>query len=245
MTVADGSGSNVTIVGRCSRQHGVERYAGASLSMANPPSSTATRARSTRRTGSSTTSTATSSRTSTPHVAAVPAARTPRAGTGTTVPSTIIAVADGLSMSQQQQVFNATPGKPGHVTWTGGNNILNLYQQLLAAINNLGGNETGGPAAVDQAIIGGEGRYQRHDERRRRADRARRWHGREWPDRHTELVQRRCARWLAALRRRSAHEWYRADEVNGAASCAAARSYDRRTVVEPRGEPRGPGHCDD
>ena len=65
--------------------------------------------------------------------------------------NTIIALADGLSKSQQQQVFNATPGKPGLVTWTGGNNTLNLYQQLLAAINNLGG-ETGGPAGVDAAI---------------------------------------------------------------------------------------------
>jgi hypothetical protein len=66
--------------------------------------------------------------------------------------NTIIALADGLSKSQQQQVFNATPGKPGLVTWTGGNNTLNLYQQLLAAINNLGGDETAGPAAVDAAI---------------------------------------------------------------------------------------------
>ena len=66
--------------------------------------------------------------------------------------NTVIALADGLSKSQQQQVFNATPGKPGLVTWTGGNNTLNLYQQLLAAINNLGGNETAGPAAVDAAI---------------------------------------------------------------------------------------------
>ena len=66
--------------------------------------------------------------------------------------NTVIALADGLSKSQQQQVFNATPGQPGLVTWTGGNNTLNLYQQLLAAINNLGGNETAGPAAVDAAI---------------------------------------------------------------------------------------------
>lgn len=65
--------------------------------------------------------------------------------------NTIIALADGLTKSQQQQVFNATPGQPGNVTWTGGNNTLNLYQQLLAAINNLGG-ETGGPAGVDAAI---------------------------------------------------------------------------------------------
>ena len=66
--------------------------------------------------------------------------------------NTVIALADGLNKSQQQQVFNATPGQPGLVTWTGGNNTLNLYQQLLAAINNLGGNETAGPAAVDAAI---------------------------------------------------------------------------------------------
>jgi hypothetical protein len=65
--------------------------------------------------------------------------------------NTIIALADGLTKSQQQQVFNATPGQPGLVSWTGGNNTLNLYQQLLAAINNLGG-ETGGPAGVDAAI---------------------------------------------------------------------------------------------
>jgi molybdopterin-binding protein len=67
---------------------------------------------------------------------------------------TIIASADGLNKSQQQQVFNATPGQPGNVTWTGGNNTLNLYQQLLAAINNLGGNLTAGPTSVDNAIAG-------------------------------------------------------------------------------------------
>jgi hypothetical protein len=66
--------------------------------------------------------------------------------------NTVIALADGLTKSQQQQVFNATPGQPGNVTWTGGNNTLNLYQQLLAAINNLGGDETAGPAALDAAI---------------------------------------------------------------------------------------------
>jgi hypothetical protein len=66
--------------------------------------------------------------------------------------NTVIALADGLTKPQQQQVFNATPGQPGSVTWTGGNNTLNLYQQLLAAINNLGGNETAGPAALDAAI---------------------------------------------------------------------------------------------
>ena len=66
--------------------------------------------------------------------------------------NTIIALADGLTKSQQQQVFDATPGQPGLVTWNGGNNNLNLYQQLLAAINNLGGNLTAGPAAVDVAV---------------------------------------------------------------------------------------------
>lgn len=66
--------------------------------------------------------------------------------------NTVIATADGLNKSQQQQVFDATPGQPGKVSWTGGNNTLNLYQQLLAAINNLNGNETAGPAAVDAAI---------------------------------------------------------------------------------------------
>jgi hypothetical protein len=66
--------------------------------------------------------------------------------------NTIIALADGLTKSQQQQVFDATPGQPGLVTWNGGNNTLNLYQQLLAAINNLGGNLTAGPTAVDVAV---------------------------------------------------------------------------------------------
>jgi hypothetical protein len=65
---------------------------------------------------------------------------------------TIIAGIDGLTINVQQQIFDATPGKPGNVTWNGNNNNLNLYQQLLAALNNLGGNATGGPAAVDAAI---------------------------------------------------------------------------------------------
>jgi len=65
---------------------------------------------------------------------------------------TIIALADGLTKAQQQAIFDATPGKPGNITWSGDNNTLNLYQQLLAAINNLGGNLTAGPAAVDAAV---------------------------------------------------------------------------------------------
>jgi len=65
--------------------------------------------------------------------------------------NTIIAV-DGRTIGQQQQIFDATPGKPGNVTWGDDNNNLNLYQQLLAALNNLDGNATAGPAAVDAAV---------------------------------------------------------------------------------------------
>jgi len=65
--------------------------------------------------------------------------------------NTIIAV-DGRTIGQEQQIFDATPGKPGNVTWGDDNNNLNLYQQLLAALNNLGGNATAGPAAVDAAV---------------------------------------------------------------------------------------------
>ena len=69
---------------------------------------------------------------------------------------TVIAV-DGRTKTQAQAIFAATPGKPGGVTWGVGNkpnNLLNLYQQLLAALNNLGGdaNAHAGPAAVDTAI---------------------------------------------------------------------------------------------
>ena len=67
--------------------------------------------------------------------------------------STVIAV-DGRTIAQAQAIFNATPGKPGTVTFGDDNTLLNLYQQLLAALNNLGGdaNEDDGPAAVDAAI---------------------------------------------------------------------------------------------
>jgi len=67
--------------------------------------------------------------------------------------STVIAV-DGRTIAQAQAIFDATPGKPGSVTFGGDNTLLNLYQQLLAALNNLGGdaNEDNGPAAVDAAI---------------------------------------------------------------------------------------------
>jgi len=65
--------------------------------------------------------------------------------------STVIA-ADGRTIAQVQAIFDATPGKPGSVTFGGDNSLLNLYQQLLAAINNLGGNLTAGPASVDAAV---------------------------------------------------------------------------------------------
>jgi len=65
--------------------------------------------------------------------------------------STVIA-ADGRTIGQAQQIFDATPGQPGNVTFQDNNQLLNLYQQLLAAINNLGGNLTAGPTAVDVAV---------------------------------------------------------------------------------------------
>ena len=69
---------------------------------------------------------------------------------------TVIGV-DGRTKAQAQAIFAATPGQPGSVTWgtdNKPNNLLNLYQQLLAALNNLGGdaNEDLGPTAVDDAI---------------------------------------------------------------------------------------------
>jgi hypothetical protein len=66
--------------------------------------------------------------------------------------STIDATIDGRTIAQQQAIFDATPGKPGSVTWGDDNLLLNLYQQLLAALNNLNGDATGGPPAVDAAI---------------------------------------------------------------------------------------------
>jgi len=73
---------------------------------------------------------------------------------------TVIAV-DGRTIAQAQAIFAATPGQPGSVTWGVGaltdnkpNALLNLYQQFLAALQNLGGdaNEDNGPLAVDNAI---------------------------------------------------------------------------------------------
>ena len=66
---------------------------------------------------------------------------------------TVIGV-DGRTKAEAQAIFAATPGKPGSVTFGGNNSLLNLYQQLLAALNNLGGdaNADDGPDAVDDAI---------------------------------------------------------------------------------------------
>jgi hypothetical protein len=63
--------------------------------------------------------------------------------------STVTAV-DGRTKTEAQAIFAATPGQPGGVTWQGSNDVLNLYQQLLAAILNGG---TSGPAATQAAII--------------------------------------------------------------------------------------------
>ena len=64
----------------------------------------------------------------------------------------IIAGVEGLSVADQYKIFNATPGKLGDVELDGPNSLLNLYQQLLAALNNLNNNEDAGPNAVDAAI---------------------------------------------------------------------------------------------
>jgi len=68
--------------------------------------------------------------------------------------STVLDGVDGRTKADAQAIFNATPGKPGTVTFGGNNTLLNLYQQFLAALNNLGGDahEHDGPAAVDAAI---------------------------------------------------------------------------------------------
>jgi hypothetical protein len=60
-----------------------------------------------------------------------------------------VTAVDGRSKPDAQKIFDATPGKPGGVTWQGGNDVLNLYQQLLAALLNGG---AAGPAAVQTAI---------------------------------------------------------------------------------------------
>jgi hypothetical protein len=56
---------------------------------------------------------------------------------------------DGLSISVENAFFQATPNKTGTVSFVGPNNLLNMYQQLLAALENGG---AGGPASVQTAI---------------------------------------------------------------------------------------------
>ena len=56
---------------------------------------------------------------------------------------------DGLTTTVEAAFFAATPNNLGPVIYTGSNNLLNLYQQLLAALENGG---AGGPQAVQDAI---------------------------------------------------------------------------------------------
>ena len=63
--------------------------------------------------------------------------------------SNTVTAVDGLTKTQAQDIFEATPGQPGTVSWVGGNDVLNLYQQLLAALLNGGAT---GPADVKAAI---------------------------------------------------------------------------------------------
>jgi hypothetical protein len=65
---------------------------------------------------------------------------------------TIDETIDGRTPDEQRAIFAASPGQPGSVTWGTGNkpnNLLNLYQQLLAALNNGGAT---GPQSVQDAI---------------------------------------------------------------------------------------------
>ena len=61
---------------------------------------------------------------------------------------------DGRSADAQRLIFAATPGKKSTATWDGGKETLDLYQELLAALNNLGGNSDAGPPDIDAAIAG-------------------------------------------------------------------------------------------
>jgi hypothetical protein len=56
---------------------------------------------------------------------------------------------DGLSIEVEAAFFAATPNNTGSVSFVGPNNLLNLYQQLLAALENGGAS---GPQSVQDAI---------------------------------------------------------------------------------------------
>ena len=56
---------------------------------------------------------------------------------------------DGLTTTVEAAFFAATPKNTGSVSFVGSNDLLNLYQQLLAALENGGAS---GPAAVQAAI---------------------------------------------------------------------------------------------
>jgi len=64
--------------------------------------------------------------------------------------SNTVTPVNGLSKADAQAIFDATPGKPGNVTWVGSNDLLNLYQQLLAAMLN--GGTSSGNSTVTGAI---------------------------------------------------------------------------------------------
>jgi predicted TIM-barrel enzyme len=50
-----------------------------------------------------------------------------------------------------QAILEATPGEPGNVTFTS-NDLLNLEQQLIAALLNLDGHVAAAPTSVRTAI---------------------------------------------------------------------------------------------
>jgi hypothetical protein len=78
--------------------------------------------------------------------------------------ATIVVTRGGRRANEQRAIFAATPEQPGGVTWDGGNDVLTLYQQLLAALNttlDLGpAIERLAPAMSDaRAITGGSGTH--------------------------------------------------------------------------------------
>lgn len=64
---------------------------------------------------------------------------------------TVLDGVDGRTKLEAQTIFKSTPGKPNGVTWGSDNLLHNLYQQLLAAINNVGGEANIGDAPTEVA----------------------------------------------------------------------------------------------